>query len=159
MGLGNLMNEVTLNQVFDRLFVGDWLMGAGLVAYNPHKVTAVLCVHQENSYKKDPNIIYALIPFDDGHEIPERQFKECLSWLKFMYENGHNILIHCAAGRSRSVTITAAFMHYAGLATFEEALQMIALARPEASNPHPAVVVSAKKMLKIWPYCEDAFKE
>jgi Dual specificity phosphatase, catalytic domain len=91
------------------------------------------------------------VPFKDGSEIPPKAFVRCLGWLKHMYEDGHTILIHCAAGISRSVTITASFMHYEGIAEFNDALDRIRSARPNAS-PAPDVLRSAKQMLKVYPY-------
>jgi hypothetical protein len=76
---------------------------------------------------------------------------KCLGWLKFVYECGHTVLIHCAAGISRSVTITASFMHYEGIKDFEAALDQIRMARPVAS-PAPVVKNSAKQMLGVYPY-------
>jgi len=78
-------------------------------------------------------------------------FVRCLGWLKYMYENGHTIYIHCAAGISRSVAIMAAFMHYEGIAEFNEALDQIRLCRPNAS-PAPNVLNSARQMLGVYPY-------
>src|SRR5271157_1040365 len=126
------------SQISHRLFVGGQASAANLTESNPAKITAVLCVNQVMEYPQDPNIIYMHIPFDDGSSIPPRQFVKCLGWLKFMYENGHTILVHCAAGISRSVTILAAFMHYEGIMEFNDALDRIKMNRPNAS-PAPAV--------------------
>lgn len=139
------------SQISHRLFVGGRASAAGLANNNPAKITAVLNVNQDASYDQNPDIIYQHIPFDDGSDIPPKQFVKCLGWLDFMYENGHTILIHCAAGISRSVTICASFMHYEGVADFESALNQIRMARPVAS-PAPAVLRSAKMMLGVHPY-------
>ena len=139
------------SQISHRLFVGGQASAANLAKNNPAKITAVLCVNQVMDYDQDPNIIYMHIPFDDGSAIPPKAFVKCLGWLDFMYENGHTILIHCAAGISRSVTICASFMQYEGLAEFENALNSIRLARPVAS-PAPAVKNSAKMLLGVHPY-------
>lgn len=140
-----------MNQIAERLYVSGYARAAELAQSNPHKITAVLCVHQEMDYEQNPDIIYRHIPFDDGVAIPQRAFVECLAWLKFMYENGHTILIHCAAGISRSVTILAAFMHFAEICDFREALHRIKLNRPNA-EPANAVRRSAAQMLRAWPY-------
>jgi|SRR5271157_3012115 len=148
----NWFDNVPMTQVSHRLWVGGYVQAAQLAIENPKGITAVLDVSTEPPYEKNPNVVYQKIPFHDGHEIPRQQFAMCLGWLKFMYENGHIILIHCAAGISRSVTITASFMDYIGLAEdFDTALDRIRMARPIAS-PAPAVLVSAKKMLGAWPY-------
>jgi protein-tyrosine phosphatase len=149
--VNNWYDILPMTQVGHRLFVGGYAKAAELAKSNPHKITAVLCVHQEMEYPKNPDIVYMHVPFPDGKEIPPKAFVKCLGWLKHMYENGHTIYIHCAAGISRSVTITASFMHYEGIAEFNDALDQIRLSRPNAS-PAPNVLRSAKQMLKVYPY-------
>jgi diacylglycerol kinase (ATP) len=153
----NTYDPITPTQIDHRIYVGNYKNAADLALFNPFKITAVLCVHNEQGYEKRPDIIYMHQGFDDGYAIPEKQFEKCLAWLKFMHDAGHTILIHCAAGRSRSVVIAASLLHYLGIMTFDEALKHIAMRRPVASSPHPEVVLSAKKMLKVWPYVNDAF--
>jgi protein-tyrosine phosphatase len=140
-----------MSQIGHRLFVGGQAAAGNLAKGNPAKLTAVLCVHQAMPYPQNPNIVYMHVPFNDGEAIPPTQFVKCLGWLKFMYENGHTILVHCAAGISRSVTILASFMHYEGIADFNQALDQIRMKRPVAS-PAPVVLNSAKQMLKVYPY-------
>lgn len=147
----NWFDEVPMTQVSHRLWVGGYVQAAKLVDANPAGISAVLNVSTEPPYEKNPQIIYHHVPFHDGAAIPHKQFTECLGWLKFMYENGHTILIHCAAGISRSVTITASFMHYQDIADFNTAMDRIRMARPIAS-PAPVVLISAKEMLEVWPY-------
>ena len=149
--MNNWYDLLSMTQVTHRLYVSGQARAAELAASNPHKITAVLCVHQTMDYKQSPGIVYMHVPFDDGSPIPEKQFVKCLGWLKFMHENGHTILVHCAAGISRSVTILAAFMHYEGIMDFNDALDRIKMNRPNAS-PAPAVSRSAKQMLKVPPY-------
>jgi atypical dual specificity phosphatase len=149
--MNNWYDILGMSQVGDRLFVGGYARGADLSKSNPFKITAVLCVHQVMDYPKNPDIIYMHVPFDDGKQIPSTAFVKCLDWLKFMYENGHTIYVHCAAGISRSVTIMASFMHYQGIAEIGEALDQIKLNRRNAS-PAPAVFNSAKQLLGVYPY-------
>src|SRR5208337_684085 len=149
--MNNWFDVLPMSQISHRLFVGGYASAAALAKDNPAKITAVLCVHQVMDYDKNPSIVYVQAPFHDGEAIPPRQFVKCLGWLKFMYETGHTILIHCAAGISRSVAILAAFMHYEGIADFDTAINQIRLARPVAS-PAPAIIRSAKQMLKVYPY-------
>lgn len=149
--MNNWYDILNMSQVSHRLFVGGYARAADLAKDNPHKITAVLCVHQAMDYPKNSGIVYMHIPFADGEGIPPKTFVKCLGWLKYMYENGHVIYIHCAAGISRSVTITAAFMHYEGIADFNTALDEIKMVRPNAS-PAPNVLNSAKQMLGVYPY-------
>lgn len=154
--MNNWYDILSMTQVGHRLFVSGYARAADLAKDNPSKITAVLCVHQVMDYDQNPNIIYMHVPFNDGEGIPPQAFVKCLGWLKFMYENGHTILIHCAAGISRSVTILASFMHYEGIADFNEALNVIRMNRPNAS-PAPAVLRSAKQMLKVGEYGDPRF--
>jgi protein-tyrosine phosphatase len=149
--MNNWYDILGTTQIGHRLFVGGYARAADLAKENPNKITAVLCVHQVMDYPKNPEIIYEHVPFDDGQEIPPQKFVKALGWLKYMYEQGHVIYVHCAAGISRSPTICASFMHYEGIAEFHEALDQIRLDRPNV-NPAPATLRSAKKMLKVYPY-------
>jgi len=151
MNKNNWYDILQLTQVGHRLFVGGYARAADLAKDNPHKITAVLCVHQEMDYPKNPEIIYEHVPFEDGKEIPPESFVHCLGWLSYMFENGHTILVHCAAGISRSPTILASFMHYAGISDFYAALDQIRLDRPNVS-PNPNTLRSAKQMLRVYPY-------
>ena len=134
-----------------RVLVSGMAACTRLASGNPYGVTAVLNVNQRPDELQLPDITYMHVPFEDGEDIPQKQFSKCLGWLRFMYENGHVILIHCAAGISRSVVIAAAFAHYIKLMDFDSALMQIHKHRMVA-NPAPAVVLSAKRMLGIWPY-------
>jgi len=149
--VNNWYDILGMTQVGHRLFVGGYARAADLAKDNPQKITAVLCVHQVMDYPRNPDIVYMHIPFADGEGIPPKVFVRCLGWLKYMYENGHTIYVHCAAGISRSVAIMASFMHYEGIAEFNEALDQIRMVRPNAS-PAPNVLNSAKQMLGVYPY-------
>jgi protein-tyrosine phosphatase len=142
--------ELSISKINSRLFVSNFGVANALVENNPHRITASLNVHQK-CLEQNPDIVYMHLPFEDGEDIPDKIFTECLLWLRSMWEAGNTILINCAMGVSRSVVVTAAFMHYLGLAQFEDALQLIKEVRPIAT-PATKVVTSAKRMLKIWPY-------
>lgn len=82
--------------------------------------------------------------FDDGAVIPPNLFREAQSWLDGHWDRGHRILVSCAAGRSRSVTMTIALLHRkTGLSFFDAAREVVAK-RPEA-YPHPDVLASAAR--------------
>jgi predicted protein tyrosine phosphatase len=145
---------IPMSQVGHRIFVSGMAACAELEKDNPYRITAVLNVHNAPDVHLRSDISYMHVPFNDGEDIPQEQFTKCLGWLKAMFDDGHTICIHCLAGISRSVTITASFMHYTGLMGFEEALHQIKTIRP-AANPAPAIVLSAKRMLGVWPYNGD----
>lgn len=149
--MNNWYDILEITQIGHRLFVSGYARAASLAKENPHKITAVLCVHQIMNYEKNPDIEYKHIGFPDKDGIPRAKFVECLGWLKAKWDEGHTILIHCAAGISRSVTILTSFMHYEGIMEFHKALDMIKLNRPNA-GPQPDILRSAKQMLGVYPY-------
>lgn len=139
------------SEVTPILFIGNYLNGAELVFANPRDFHAVLNVSTERPYRKAPGISYMEIPFEDGHAVPAKQFMACMDFLMFQYETGKKTLVHCAAGISRSACTIAAFMHISGQMPFDAALHHIKHCRPIV-QPHPDIVTSIRKLLRIWPY-------
>lgn len=147
----NWFDALEISEVYPRVFIGGYAISSGLKHKNLHKITASLNVHTESVSEQSKDVFYMWVPFEDGNPIPQFEFTKCMSWLKFMYENGHTVLISCAAGISRSVTIGASFLHFMGFMEFDEALNHIKKIRSVA-NPAPHTLLSAKKMLRAWPY-------
>jgi protein-tyrosine phosphatase len=125
--------------------------GAELAIANPRDIRAVLNVSTERPYAKRPGISYLEVPFEDGNNVPVEAFTACMDFLMFQYELGAKTLVHCAAGISRSVTTTAGFIHLSGQMDFDAALNLIKRRRPIV-QPHPNIMTSVRKFLKIWPY-------
>jgi protein-tyrosine phosphatase len=149
-----------MNMIADRIFVGDQPDTDGLAQANPNGITAVLSCRSEapdaaelarnNAQLNVPlpvGVTSYRVPLVDGATIPQERFWEALGWLDERYRRGARILIHCAAGVSRSVTICAAFMVTHNLASdMEQALAIIKVHRPQA-GPNPLVWTSAKEWL------------
>jgi protein-tyrosine phosphatase len=80
-----------------------------------------------------PSTEWLLIPIQDGGN-GEREFEAALGvalpFLRRRLKNG-NVLIHCAAGMSRSVSLVAAFLCEDG-ALVDQAYRMIAVAKAVA---------------------------
>lgn len=82
------------------------------------------------------------LPFDDGAPIPRALFWEAQQWLSNHWEAGGKILISCAAGQSRSVTMAASLLCRETKIAFLDAALYI-LGRIPTAYPHPRVIVSA----------------
>ena len=68
---------------------------------------------------------------------PAGQWDAIMVFLQKAWHSQKNILIHCWAGKNRSVTTAAIFMVLEGLAqTIDDAIAQIQSARPVA-NPDP----------------------
>jgi protein-tyrosine phosphatase len=138
----------SMTKLADRLYLGNVFNARELEFHNPNKITAVLDISALPAYPRNDDIVYFRAEFLDGHEIPLRDFTECIAFLKFCYENGHTIFLHCAAGMSRSPVIFASFMHYMGFMDFDEAVLHIQSVRPIV-QPSKTVADSAKRHLRI----------
>ena len=82
------------------------------------------------------------LPFDDGLPIPFECLDEAQTWLSGHWDRGHKILISCAAGESRSVTMAACLLALKTDAGFYGACEEVFTKVPGA-YPHPNNLVSA----------------
>lgn len=82
------------------------------------------------------------LPFDDGAPIPEGVFRHAQDWLGRHWDLGDKILISCAGGQSRSVTMAIALLAMKGSLRFIDAIHDV-MSRVPDSYPHPHVLVSA----------------
>lgn len=82
------------------------------------------------------------LPFLDGLPIPPERFKQCMEWLQQRWSNGGHILISCAAGESRSVSIAIALLALSENASFLTVATEVISKIPRA-YPHPVTLASA----------------
>jgi hypothetical protein len=83
-------------------------------------------------------------PFDDGMPIPQPLFRDAQAWLDAHWDKGHKILISCAAGKSRSITMAIALLYRKSKGSFRDAVREVLSRIPDA-YPHPHVLMSASK--------------
>lgn len=143
------------------LYLGNIFNAHQVALYdNPLGIQAVLDVSTEGGYPRNPDVKYLRVPFMDGEEVSEEKFTQCMNFLSRCWDEGLVIQINCAAGVSRSTSIMASFIYYKGLgltefdsclSTLDQILNHIRECRP-IIHPHPVILSSCKKHLKIWPF-------
>src|SRR5208283_3116710 len=85
-----------------------------------HRIDAVLTVIQRNA-RNDPDwLAQRIVPgkrawlwlshHDDPHDDMSVDFAEATAFIHTHVGQGHNVLIHCHAGMSRSATMVAAYL-------------------------------------------------
>jgi hypothetical protein len=126
-----------MHPVGARLYVGRLPLPADHRRLSEAGVTSVLNLCAEfprlSRLDRAAGLSTAYVPVLDGAAPSDRQFRGALDWISARYAEGHSILIHCAQGRGRSVTIAAAALCRLGLAAGpDEALAQITAARPRA---------------------------
>ena len=84
-------------------------------------------------------------PFADGAPIPKDLFNSAQDWLAGHWDARAKILISCAAGQSRSVTMAIALIARKAGPDFIEAAREVIRTVPGA-YPHPHVLVSASAL-------------
>ena len=81
-------------------------------------------------------------PFADGAPIPKDLFLDAQEWLAKSWDSGFKILISCASGHSRSVTVAVALLRKKAQPRFLDAVYEV-IARVPGAYPHPYVLASA----------------
>ena len=81
------------------------------------------------------------LPFEDYAPISSHILVAAYDWLGHHWELGNNILISCADGGSRSVSIAIGLLTLKSGLSFMEACEKVFLSMPEA-YPHPKPLVS-----------------
>ncbi len=106
-----------------------------------------------DAYIGDRSHIRVSISDEDDPKIAarfQRHFDEVADFIHAQVEQGHNVLVHCAAGISRSTTLVLYYMlKYRGYPSVRAALAKVRVERPDA-EPNPAflkVLEQARKSL------------
>lgn len=126
-----------MHAVGTRLYVGRLPRPSDRQQLAEAGVTSVLnlCIEfpVRPRWRRDEGVETVYLPLLDGAAPSHRQFQEALDWIVRRHADGHTVLIHCAQGRGRSVTVAAAALCRLGLAAGpEDALAAIRSARPKA---------------------------
>ena len=145
--LGHEPRDQMMTKVWERaVFVGSLKDAEELVGANSMKSASVLSLCPEQIERTSPNIHYMRVPIADAQPASKEQFDEIMDAIDHGLRRG-NLLIHCAAGYSRSPIMVAAWMHRCGYLDFEAALQEIGKLRP-AIDPSPVLLKSVKEELR-----------
>ena len=89
------------------------------------EVDAILCLKEECCDEGRADIDVLAIPLIDGKGNDRRQIEEAVHYIQDVVAAGERILVHCHAGRSRSVSIVARYLMAAEGLTSGEALAKI----------------------------------
>ena len=131
-----------MNYVRDNLAVCGFLGIGSKEDFQKHGFHAQLqCAEPFDSWLPDC-VEVMRVPFDDGAPIPERLFRQGQEWLGKHWDAGNKILISCAGGHSRSVTMAIALLKTKCRLRFLDAAYEAIDRIPEA-YPHPKVLASA----------------
>ena len=129
---------------FERLFVSDFRAAERLAAANPLGIRTVLSVCTEKIQSRSPEITYVQISMPDARPLPFDVVDEVMRGIARNIL-ARCVLIHCAAGLSRSPVMAAIYFDLVGYRRFDLALEE--LGRLRSIDPSPVIVRSAKEYL------------
>jgi protein-tyrosine phosphatase len=95
------------------LYIGSRLSAHSRRALEHNKIVAIVntAIEIENKFDDDDKLSYLKMDFDDS--IEEQLVEACTPALRFIDEHvakGHNVLVHCQAGISRSATLVLVWL-------------------------------------------------
>ena len=104
-------------------------------------VTAILNLFEEQPYELPAHVVYLHKGFPDEQPFPIETIWECVRWIDRHVADGHRVLVHCAEGNSRSVSVVIAYLIFTGCSL--EAAKSLILSKKrfhtergvETSNP------------------------
>lgn len=135
-------NVHLLDQVHPRIWIGTADSAVDGETLGNCEINVVLNMAIECDYKLvDPKIRLIKIGIDDGRLSNVGVFEKAAEVIANALSEDENILVHCAAGVSRSCTAVVSYlMLYKGMG-WAESLEVLREARP-CVNPHPLLARS-----------------
>ena len=121
--------------VFPSLYVGPFLYAKSLSWLRRHGITHIVnatpcapCMHEEDG------IAYLRVAIDDSPAVPiSEHFEASRAFIVAALASGGTVLVHCQMGRSRSVTLAAAYLMAEHGLDWRAALVAVQRARPSAA--------------------------
>ncbi|KAL8564593.1 hypothetical protein ACOMHN_032149 [Nucella lapillus] len=124
-----------MSKILPGLYVGNFRDAKDPKQLSENNITHILSIH-DNAKKLLEDIEYLIIIASDSpSENLVRFFPECIDFIHKARLSGGGVLVHCLAGVSRSVTVTAAYLMTAANMNWRDALNAIRGARNHA-NPN-----------------------
>ncbi len=114
-----------MDWITDQIAIGNFLDAQALTA----EVSAVLCLKEGCPCGERDDVDAIQVPLIDGMGNAEADIAEAVDFIREIVNRGDRILVHCHAGRSRSVVVVARYLMERQGITGDEALSMIAVKR------------------------------
>ncbi len=148
-------NYTEVNQIDNNIWIGGVAFARSPVQLRNDALFHILNMALEEPYADyddapDINVTWAGIR--DGHLSPDLSFHHAADIIDETVKSGNRILVHCAAGISRSVTAVIAYYMLKKDMGFIDAMKTIQAKRIVAS-PHPLLVLGLLRDMKtkfVW---------
>ena len=123
---------VPMNEIQNNLYLGGILAARNHQLLQSHRINSIVCALSGfEMYEYFPEINYHRIYIDDTPASNIKQYlKDAVEFIDIELKIGRNVLVHCAAGISRSSSIVVAYLMAKYSLTYEEALARVKKGRP-----------------------------
>uniref|UniRef100_A0AC35U7C9 Protein-tyrosine-phosphatase n=1 Tax=Rhabditophanes sp. KR3021 TaxID=114890 RepID=A0AC35U7C9_9BILA len=115
-------------QVLHHLYLGNAETAANKELLDRHNIRYIINVTKDlrNVFEREPDFHYYNIPVDDTHsQNLKTEFYQAFQFINQAQAEGYNVLVHCLAGISRSVTICLAYIMYSRHMYLEDAFDLL----------------------------------
>ena len=120
-------NYRDLDEIEDKLWLGNSISAGNTNDLKEKGITKILTLMDEPPKNKDDGFKRKTIEImDSSNENIIQYFGECLNFIK----GDEKILVHCAAGASRSATVVIAYLMWKNKMKFEDAMKFVQKKRP-----------------------------
>lgn len=121
-----------MNWITENIAIGNYLDAQNA---SPNEVDAILCLIDNCCDIDDERFDVENIPLVDAAGNDKRVFNDCTDFIDDVVSSGDKILVHCHAGRSRSVCIVARYFMLKHGLTSHQALVKIEAKREIYLSP------------------------
>lgn len=130
-----------IDKIADGIFIGDVYSVINTIKKDTHNANVIISVLTEDEYEEylisNKTLLpemewYRFVIDDDASENIQQHFYTVHRIIKKALNEGKQIIVHCAAGMSRSPTLVMAYMMIENRLTANEALEYIQTMRPTA---------------------------
>ena len=131
-----------MNLVGSDLFVGTLADATDSHRLETHEITTVVSLTHQTPDLSEPTLNIYSIPLIDGPQNNRDQFTKAVQETVTALADGGRVLVHCAAGASRSPTVAATALALTEEIELQNAIQQVADNR-DAVDPHEALLRQA----------------
>lgn len=121
-------------QIKKGLYLGSLGAARNKAALESENVTHILTVASSLTPAYPSDFVYKIISVLDSEDVDlSKYFDECFDFIEEAIGTGGGVLVHCFAGRSRSVTIIISYLMRKYDMSLNKALEYVKEKRPVAS--------------------------
>ncbi|VDI42753.1 atypical dual specificity phosphatase [Mytilus galloprovincialis] len=124
-----------MNKVLPGLFVGNFRDAKDRQQLADNNITHILAIHDQAKKLHEDKEYLCIVASDNSQQELIQFFPECIEFIHNARLNNGSVLVHCLAGVSRSVTITAAYIMTVTPLGWREAVNSIRGVR-NGANPN-----------------------